>query len=231
MNQASRQRAAASEIARLRGDVETFAAFLGQPAERFLNPGFISYATGISPERVVELLEGALPEVEPDTKDALEAFQRGLFQQRLRFLWQTRLKEGGRSEKPEPYKLRDIGAGTDISFQQVAMLLKGERAPNAAHAARLERFFDEASRRRTPKSRVPQGFCLRNEGAALIAYLTEMATADLPRLALASLATDLDTTSVSLRATTDAGDVDLVKLLPVLAQLRARARERDDRGD
>ncbi|MGW7259372.1 hypothetical protein [Streptomyces sp. NPDC054834] len=34
-------------------------------------------------------------------------------------------------------------------------------------------------------------------------------------------------TSLALRATHDANDIDLVKLLPVLDQLRAEARERD----
>lgn len=220
MNEASRQRAAASEIARLRSNVEAYAAFLGRPAERFLDEAFLSYATGISsPARVRELLDGALPEVEPDEKSALEAFQKALFQQRLRFLRETRLKVSEAGQE-DTYPLKDIAQSAGITLQQVSLLLRGERAPNAAHATRLERFFDQASQLRSPKSHVRQGFCLRNEGTALIAHLSEMVSADLPQLALASLAGELGTASLSLRATGDTGEVDLVKLLPVLAQLR-----------
>lgn len=227
MNEAPNQKTAAAEIARLRGDVAQYAAFLGEPAERFLNPQFISYHTGISPDRVTELLAGdALPEIEPTDKQQLEDFQRALFAQRLNFLRDTRTKTtvGGEAT---PYSLHDIAKATRISFQQVSFLLNGQRKANAAHADRLEKFFDEVSRQRTPPSRVPPGFCLRNEGAALISFLDQMVTSDLPRLTLRTLAED--TTSVALRAGNDTGDameVDLVKLLPVLARLRDEARGR-----
>ncbi|MEU6557025.1 hypothetical protein ABZ915_43275 [Streptomyces sp. NPDC046915] len=229
LNRASRQKAAAEEITKLRSDVAKYAAFLDQPADRFLDHQFISYTTGISPERVRELLDGALPDVEPDDKEELEAFQKALFQQRLRFLRATRLAPSG-AEAEAPYTLNDIEQGTGITKQQVSYLLNGKRAANAAHASRLERFFDRASQQRTPSTRLPQGFCLRNEGAALIAHLHQMVSSHLPRLALATLAGDRSTTSLAFRTSHDANDIDLVKLLPVLDQLRAEARERDTGG-
>ncbi|MGW5657244.1 helix-turn-helix domain-containing protein [Streptomyces humi] len=229
MNHVSRQQATAADIARLRSDVERYAEFLGQPADRFLDGEFVSYATGIEPARVRELLAGALPEVEPDDKTRLEAFQKTLFQQRLVFLRRTRTAQSDAGEAP--YTLDEIERRTSITKQMVSYLLNGKRSPNAAHAARLEEFFDWASQQRLPRTRVPQGFCLRNEGAALVAHLTQMVSSDLPRLTLASLAQDLETSSLALRASGDAGDIDLVKLLPILAQLRSESRERSMSGN
>lgn len=218
MTDSSRQQAAAAEIARLRGDIEKYAAYLGQPVERLLNPQFISFHTGITPQRVGELLQGAMPEVEPEGKEALEVFQRRLFCERLNFLRSTRTKCGG-----EPYSLRDMEEATSISFQQISSLLNGKRSANAAHADRLERFFDQVSQQRTPPSRVPRGFCHRDEATALITHLTQMVDTDLRALVLATLAEEFDSTSVALRG---AGEIDVVTLLPVLAQLRDEARAR-----
>ncbi|MFF7987105.1 hypothetical protein ACFZDK_49895 [Streptomyces sp. NPDC007901] len=228
MNHVSRQQATAADIARLRSDVERYAEFLGQPADRFLDCEFISYATGIEPARVQELLAGALPEVEPDDKAELEAFQKSLFQQRLAFLRRTRTAQTEAGDVP--YTLDEIERRTSITKQMVSYLLKGQRSPNAAHAARLEQFFDWASQQRLPRTQVPQGFCLRNEGASLVAHLAQMTSSDLPRLTLASLTQDLDTSSLALRASGDATDIDLVKLLPILEQLRSEARGRGTAG-
>ncbi|MFF1628218.1 hypothetical protein [Streptomyces sp. NPDC058272] len=225
LNEASRQKAVASEIARLRADVEAYAAFLQVSPERFLDAGYISYLTGISAaDRVQELLDGtgAPPEVEPTGKKELEAFQKKLFRQRLNFLWETRTKTTANGE--QKYPVRDIDAETGISYQQVSNLLKGDRGPNALHADRLEDFFDRVSQNRLPKSRVPKGFCLRTEGAALTAHLTQMVKVDLPKLALAVLAKELDTTSVALRSAGDDSDIDMLALLPVLTQLAAEVR-------
>ncbi|MEU3901727.1 helix-turn-helix transcriptional regulator [Streptomyces sp. NPDC045251] len=224
MPDSSRQKAAAAEIARLRSDVEKYAAYLDQPADRFLDAQFISFHTGIPPERVRELLEGALPEPEPQGKEALEEFQKNLFRARLNFLRSTRTKVTPQGE--EPFSLREIAEGTSISYQMVSLLLSGKRSPNAAHADRLEKFFDRASQQRTPPSSVPRGFCHRDEATALLAHLTQMVHTDLRTLVLATLADEFDSTSVALRGT---GEIDVVTLLPVLAQLREDARARRGR--
>lgn len=222
LNEASRQKAVASEIARLRADVVTYADFLQVLPERLLDTGHISYLTGISADCVQELLDGAPPEVEPTGKKELEAFQKELFRRRLNFLWETRTKTTANGE--QKYPVRDIDAETGISYQQVSNLLKGDRGPNALHADRLEDFFDRVSQNRLPKSRVPKGFCLRSDGAALAAHLTQMVTVELPKLVLAVLAKELDTTSVALRVTGDGSEIDMLTLLPVLTQLAAEVR-------
>ncbi|MEU7322566.1 helix-turn-helix transcriptional regulator [Streptomyces griseoviridis] len=215
LTEASRQQAAAAEISRLRGEVEEFAEFLGEPAERFLNPDFLSYVTGIDPpELVADLLAGrVLPQVEPDGKDALEKFQKDLFQCRLQFLRRTRLMPDGKT-----CSLRDVAAATGISYQHVSNLINGKRAANAAHSHRIEDFFDRISQQRTPPSRIPAGFCFRNDGVALINHLAVMVSADLPSLTLKVLARDLGTEEISLRAT--GGEVSLMQLLPTLTRLR-----------
>ncbi|MGP4009963.1 hypothetical protein [Streptomyces sp. 4N124] len=222
MNEASRRKAAAAEIARLRRAVDQYAAFLRQPAERLLNPQIISLHTGVSPDRVQELLDGELPEVEPDDKESLEKFQRQLFAQRLTFLRQTRTKAtpDGRTAM---YTLDEIEAATKISSQGVWQLLNGKRGANANHADRLEKYFDQVSRQCQPPSRVPRGFCHLNEGAALIEHLRRMTEVDLRELVLTSLAEVYGAQSVQLR-TGGAGADDFTPLLPVLAQLRDDAR-------
>lgn len=218
MNPADHQPAPGPEIARLLGDVDAYAARLGTSRGRLLDVGLISRATGIEPERVRGLLAGELPEEEPREKNARESFRKALFQQRLRFLQRTRLKEtpAGR----EPYGLREISRATGISAQHVSNLLNGERGANHDHAARLEVFF-----------RVPEGFCSRTEGAALIAYLHRMVNEDLPKLATRAVLQELGARSVALRSTADGARIDTLRdLLPALDELVKAVQERQTGG-
>ncbi|MFH8796899.1 transcriptional regulator [Streptomyces sp. NPDC017941] len=207
MNPADHQPAPGHEIARLLDDVDAYAARLGTSRARLLDVGLISHTTGIEPERVRGLLAGEPPEEEPREKNARELFRKALFKERLRFLQRTRLKEtfAGR----EPYGLREISRATGISAQHVSNLLNGERGANHDHAARLEVFF-----------RVPEGFCSRTEGAALIAYLRRMVNEDLPKLATRAVLQELGACSVALRGTADGAQIDTLRdLLPALDEL------------
>ncbi|GGS21547.1 hypothetical protein GCM10010252_70950 [Streptomyces aureoverticillatus] len=217
MNAADHQPAPGPEIARLLGDIDAYALRLGTSRGRLLDVVLISRATGIEPERVRALLTGELPEEEPREKNARETFRRALFQQRLRFLQRTRLKEtpGGK----EPYGLREISRATGISAQHVSNLLNGERGANHDHAARLELFYG-----------VPEGFCSRTEGAALITYLRRMVNEDLPKLATRAVLQELGARSVALRSTADGAQIDTLRdLLPALDELVkvVQGRKRD----
>ncbi|MFI8932651.1 transcriptional regulator [Streptomyces sp. NPDC053474] len=219
MNAADHQAAPGHVIARLLDDVDAYAARLGTTRGRLLDLTLISRATGIEPERVRALLNGEPPEDEPHEKYARETFRKALFQQRLRFLQRTRLKEtpAGR----EPYGLREISRATGISAQHVSNLLNGERGANHDHAARLELFF-----------RVPEGFCSRTEGAALVAYLRRMVHEDLPKLATHAVLQELGARSVALRSTADGAQIDTLRdLLPALDELvRAIQERKPDEG-
>ncbi|MEU2855990.1 helix-turn-helix transcriptional regulator [Streptomyces syringium] len=88
----------------------------------------ISHETGISVDRVHELLDGVDADLESDLNEN--------FRQRLVFLRETRRKPDGKR-----YTLDDIGRGAGISHGQVGFLLKGQRMPGLAGVAKLEKFF------------------------------------------------------------------------------------------
>lgn len=218
MNAADHQPAPGHEIARLLGDVDAYAQRLGTSRGRLLDVGLISRATGIEPERVRALLSGEPPEEEPREKNARETFRKALFQQRLRFLQRTRLKETPAGK--EPYGLREISRATGISAQHVSNLLNGERGANHDHAARLELFFG-----------APEGFCSRTEGAALLTYLRRMVNEDLPKLATRAVLQELGARSVALRSTADGAQIDTLRdLLPALDELVKVIQERKADG-
>ncbi|MFD9903705.1 transcriptional regulator [Streptomyces sp. NPDC059063] len=215
MNAVDHQPAPAHEIARLLDDVEAYARRLGTSRGRLLDVTLISRTTGIEPARVRALLAGEPPEEEPREKYAREGFRKALFQQRLRFLQRTRLKATPTGK--EPYGLREISRATGISAQHVSNLLNGERGANHDHAARLELFFG-----------VPEGFCSRTEGAALVAYLRRMVNEDLPKLATRAVLQELGARSVALRSTGDGAQIDTLRdLLPALDEVVKLMRQRN----
>ncbi|MGW1894160.1 hypothetical protein ACWCP6_28520 [Streptomyces sp. NPDC002004] len=195
-------------IAELLSKVDAYAQQLGTSRDRLLDVTHISKRTGIEPQRVRALLDGAAPEAEPSEKKAREAFRRKLFQNRLQFLTRTRLNNG------REYSLREIEKGTGISFQHIRLLRNGDRSARADHATRLELFFD-----------VPEGWCSLTEGAALTQYLQRMVCEDLPKLAIEDRLRRIHGVSLTLRSTGEGGQVDVLKdLLPALDQVIAQAR-------
>jgi transcriptional regulator with XRE-family HTH domain len=233
--ESARNHAAAHAISRLLDDVGAYAQLLSRPRNAFLKPDLISKATGISPRRVIELLNGELPDEGPVTKDYREAFEAELFRERLTFLHETHKKltptaVGGQPTfREEKYSLRDIAEETQISYQMVSLLLNGKRGANAAFAARLEGFFTRAARARDPRSPDLTGFLLRTEGAALIAYLRQMVDVDLLKLTLKAMTAPADAVSMALRTTGDASEIDVRRdLLPALAKVMAAVRERQE---
>ncbi|MEI5102819.1 hypothetical protein RB200_35200 [Streptomyces sp. PmtG] len=196
------------ELARLLEDVTAYAVRFKKPRDRLLDVPHISYQTGITPERVRDLLGGARFEREPAGAKEREAFRKGLVVQRLQFLRGTRLKEvAGRNGelKKREYSLREIEKSTLITYQHVAKILKGESGASADHLGRLELFFC-----------VDPGFCSKTEGTALVGLLRQMVQSDLPKLATQVL---LKGQRVALRNPGGGGIDPLRDLLPLLDKI------------
>ncbi|MFE0061397.1 hypothetical protein [Streptomyces sp. NPDC059003] len=199
------------EIRQLLDQVAQYAKRLDKSPDQLLSLQRVSHATGIPRSRVRELVQGACPLTPPPHGEELKAYNNTLFVQRFKFLRETRHDESG-----EPYSLRGIARGTGISAQQVGHLLVGERGPNNDHATRIERFF-----------RVPEGFCSRPEGAALITFLRPLVGEELPNMVTRGLLQELDIQAVGLRRTGSSdGTLNFAEILPALEELARRQRER-----
>ncbi|KOU66813.1 hypothetical protein ADK57_17665 [Streptomyces sp. MMG1533] len=124
-----------------------------------LDSNRISHDTGLTPERVTELLDGASPEQQA-TKEAVQT----RFLRRLTFLRETRLKQpvtrrlSGRT--PRPYTYGEIARGAQISRQTVHYIFTEGRQASPETIARIERFFGALP-----------GFCSYTESEALVASL------------------------------------------------------------
>ncbi|MDO0915164.1 hypothetical protein QQM39_31395 [Streptomyces sp. DT2A-34] len=129
--------------------------------ELLLRPEKISHATGVAPERVSALLDGADPE-----RDNSRAAAQKRIVRRLRFLRQTRLKPPAtRRRKAREYFLSEIargaqGHGAQISKQTVHYIFENEQMTSPENIAGIERFFG-----------VRPGFCTLTESEALAGYL------------------------------------------------------------
>ncbi|MBB5109865.1 helix-turn-helix domain-containing protein [Streptomyces spectabilis] len=199
------------EIRQLLEQVDGLARRLGKSRDQVLDVPGLSHATGIPHGRVEELLAGACPVAPPEPHEELKAYNNSLFLQRVTLLHQTRADAKG-----QRYSLRAIARGTGISTPQIGHLLEGERSPNNDHATRIERFFG-----------VPEGFCSRPEGAALIAALRPLVAEELPQLITRELLEELGVHAVGLRRSDSApgtGSSGLSSILPALEELAQRQR-------
>ncbi|MER6675287.1 hypothetical protein [Streptomyces sp. NPDC000983] len=126
---------------------------------RLLDPGRLSYDSGIEPGRVAELLAGA----DPDTGGPQAAAQ-APYLARLLFLRATRLKRPasrrarGRSQRPYTYS--EIARGSGLSRQTVHYVFTEGRRTSPENVAGMERFFGALP-----------GFCFYTESEALAARL------------------------------------------------------------
>ncbi|MFF0007487.1 hypothetical protein ACFYQT_29135 [Streptomyces tibetensis] len=157
----------------------------------------VSYATGVTPERIMARLEGAPPRTDPVT-----------FAERLSFLHETRRDANGKK-----FVLRVI-AETIAAEQNVKLtasavhhLLHGRNEPTRQTAAWLEKYF-----------KVPVGWCSLTEGEALAAYVGARLT---PLRAAQDTLRALQNRGVTAVSARSAGDLArqpglLADLLPTL---------------
>ncbi|EFL29505.1 predicted protein [Streptomyces viridochromogenes DSM 40736] len=157
----------------------------------------VSYATGVTPERIKARLEGAPPRTAPAT-----------FAERLTFLHETRRDANGKK-----HVLRVI-AETIASEQKVKLtasavhhLLHGRNEPTRQTAAWLEKYF-----------KVPVGWCSLSEGEALAAYVGARLTSLRAAQDTLQALQNRGVTSVSARSTGDLAKQPglLADLLPTL---------------
>lgn len=165
---------------------------LGLTWDRLFTAKDVSYATGVTAERVTLRLAGAPANHE-----------RPRFCDRLRFLQETRLDRRGKKRS-----LRKIAgaADVDITHAGVAHLLSGRNEPGREVAAALERVF-----------KVPVGWCSLSEGEALSAYIAPL----LKQLRAVQRWSELqgrDVRAVSARSSADLSQMPdlLAALLPTL---------------
>lgn len=142
----------AAKIAALVAAIDQAAFRLGYSGTEVLDVEELSVDTGLAPERVRQLLEGAEPEQPPTgSKDEREAFYRKLVGQRLSFL---RKRADPSSEHGEA--LRVIGDEVGLSHALVSRLAKGTRSARVDYSSPLEARYQ-----------VPHGFLSQPEGPAL----------------------------------------------------------------
>ncbi|BFO18466.1 hypothetical protein SHKM778_48540 [Streptomyces sp. KM77-8] len=121
-----------------------------------LDPDSVSHSTGIEPDRVAALLEGA----EPDGDTSRDASQARIVA-RLRFLRATRLKErAARRRGPRMHFFAEIARGAHISKQTVHYVFENAQMTSPENVAAMERYFG-----------VRPGFCSCTEAEALAGYL------------------------------------------------------------
>ncbi|MEW2498180.1 hypothetical protein AB0942_32285 [Streptomyces nodosus] len=124
--------------------------------DAMLAPERISYLTGIEPERVAALLDGAEPDVDT-SRDASQA----RITARLKFLRATRLNEQAAPHREPPtYTLSEIAHGAHTNRQTVHYVFKHGRMPSPERVAAMERYFG-----------VRPGFCSCTEAEALVGHL------------------------------------------------------------
>ncbi|MEU2462040.1 hypothetical protein ABZ604_31225 [Streptomyces sp. NPDC012473] len=140
----------AVEIAQLLASIDSAAERVGYGRGDVLDVADISAATGIGPDRVRELLDGAEPEQPPQAKKPREDYYRQLVMQRLESL------RGGAS-------YRTIGNAVDLSHAMIGNLVNGTRSTQVDYSGALERLYG-----------VPHGFLSRPEGIALADQLTKI---------------------------------------------------------
>ncbi|MFD7613076.1 helix-turn-helix domain-containing protein [Streptomyces sp. NPDC059828] len=133
--------AQADDLAEVIASIDELLALLGLDSD-VIELDDISYRTGIPVDRVQAMIRGA--EAEPRSLPEI-------FQQRLVFLRETRLKSGGKQ-----FSHDEIAAGAGISHGQVGYMLRGERMPGLKVLGGLERFFE-----------VPPGFFTASDRDAL----------------------------------------------------------------
>ncbi|WP_338674463.1 helix-turn-helix transcriptional regulator [Streptomyces sp. SCSIO 30461] len=133
--------AQADDLAQVIASIDELLAVLGLDGD-VIELDDISHRTGIPVDRVRTMLRGG--QVEPRSLPEI-------FQQRLVFLRETRLKPGGKQ-----YSHDEIAAGAGISHGQVGYMLRGERMPGLKVLGGLERFFE-----------VPPGFFTAGDRDAL----------------------------------------------------------------
>ncbi|MFD6280776.1 hypothetical protein ACFWFI_35210 [Streptomyces sp. NPDC060209] len=162
----------------------------------------LSFATGVAPERITALLNGAqLDNWHAGAVDAAEGRQHS----RLVFLRETRLKRpmtrrlSGRT--PRPYTFGEIARGAEeegakISKQTVHYIFTEGRKPSAESLAGMERFFG-----------VLPGFCSYTENEALVARLRPVVQ-QLRLLNRVAAATAHGVTRIAARSTEDLSNAD-----------------------
>ncbi|MEU3855066.1 hypothetical protein [Streptomyces sp. NPDC029554] len=154
----------AADIAQLVDAIDRAAFRLGYDgAAEVLRVEELSADTGIEPERVRQLLEGAEPEQPPtgNKNGEREAFYRQLVGRRLTFL---RKRADPTSEHGE--SLRPIGDDVDLSHALIARLSSGERSARVEYSSPLEERYG-----------VPHGFLSKPEGPALADRLSKFSDA------------------------------------------------------
>ncbi|WP_309049329.1 hypothetical protein [Streptomyces sp.] len=140
----------AADIAQLLQRIDEAAERIGYGRADVLDIEDISTATGITPERVRELLDGAEPEVPPRAKKERESYYRQLLKQRL-----NRLRAG--------QSYRKIGDAVDLSHAMIGNLVNGTRSAQVDYSSPLEELYG-----------VGHGFLSKPEGLALAEQLTKI---------------------------------------------------------
>ncbi len=207
----------AAEIADLLAQVDQGAWRLGLSRDDVLDVQDISAATGIEPDRVRELLQGAEPQQPPRDSEARTVFFRSLLAQRLAFV-RNRLPK----TSPKDDSLRAIGSETDLSYTQVDHLIKGRRSARVEHITSLERHY-----------RLEHGFLSKPEGEALADRLRKIVNEGLPAAAVIEGLRELGAGQVALRSTGSDMPPSIKDLVPVIDALvaRTRAQQRRNRPD
>ncbi|MFD4412488.1 hypothetical protein [Streptomyces sp. NPDC058475] len=196
----------AADIAQLRREITKAAWRLGYELDAVVPLDEVSAASGIGPDRVRELFDGAEPQQPPRTKKEREAYYRQLVGQRLDFL---------RSRNGDSY--RTIGNAVDLTHTLIGDLVNGDRSARPEYSHPLEDHYG-----------VDPGFLSKPEGRALADHLAKVRDGLLAGALLEGIQA-LGGEAVALRDT-GTEPPSLSALLEVVDGLVARTRIQQRRG-
>ncbi|RSS78366.1 hypothetical protein [Streptomyces sp. WAC06614] len=189
--------------------------------------GGLSYASGVAPETVRELLRGERPAEVVPPEDAVEARHR-LVVERILFLRATRLRTAADGSR-RTYSLAEIAAGAGTSAQWLDKMIRTGKAPNLDHTAGIAAFFGERIEFLVDEPAEALHRVLREIHKDLLERTVERQDQDLERLRTAGPASEVDPSlgvvAYAARALADVPDDTAQPLIALIESVARRSRE------
>ncbi|MFE5942459.1 hypothetical protein [Streptomyces sp. NPDC056480] len=189
--------------------------------------GGLSYASGLAPDDVRELLRGERPAGPGPGADAVEARHRRVVE-RILFLRATRLRSAADGSR-RAHSLAEIAAGAGTSTQWLDKMIKTGRAPNLDHAAGIAAFFGEKIEFLVAEPAEALDRVLQQIHKDLLERTVERQDQDLRRLRTAGPASEVDPSlgivAYAARALADVPDDTAQPLIALIESVARRSRE------